>query len=109
MEGPISPCFDCGKNTTPPRSFTWEWYMVENSVWEAAGMPADTSAAPPAGADHKHGFFLCVACIEKRLGRPLAPDDFTDAPVNDPMVFDDSPLMFRRKVDLSVERLFGRR
>jgi hypothetical protein len=27
---------------------------------------------------------LCVDCIEARLGRRLAPHDFTAAPINDP-------------------------
>lgn len=27
---------------------------------------------------------LCIGCLEARLGRLLQPDDFTDAPINDP-------------------------
>lgn len=27
---------------------------------------------------------LCIGCVERRLGRPLQPEDFTDAWINDP-------------------------
>ena len=44
--------------------------MVHDAVWARAGMYSD-------------GGFLCVGCLEKRLGRTLRPSDFTDAPIND--------------------------
>ena len=40
-----------------------EVYHLRDAVWKAAGM------APFAG-------FLCVGCLEKRLGRQLGPKDF---------------------------------
>jgi hypothetical protein len=46
-------------------------YMVYDRVWTAAGMP------PRLG-------FLCIACLELRLGRELTVDDLTTAPINDP-------------------------
>lgn len=60
-------CFDCRIDTAPDRGF-WEWYMVHDHVWEEA------QALPIA--------CLCIGCLERRLGRPLTPLDFTDAPVN---------------------------
>ena len=46
-----------------------DMYMVHDEVWHAAG---------PARHDHAH-----LACLAARLGRPLTPADFTDAPIND--------------------------
>jgi hypothetical protein len=43
--------------------------MVHSEVWTLAGM--------------KKGF-LCIGCLEKRIGRELVPADFTDVPINDP-------------------------
>jgi hypothetical protein len=56
------PCADCGE--------PGEFYMVHNRLWAAAGM-------------NPHGGFLCIECLEDRLGRSLCCDDFTDAPLND--------------------------
>ena len=42
--------------------------MVRNRVWSAAGM--------------RHGF-LCIGCLESRIGRRLTPRDFTSAPINE--------------------------
>ena len=44
--------------------------MVHNSVWAKAGMDRD-------------GGYLCIGCLERRLGRMLRPRDFTSAPIND--------------------------
>ncbi len=69
-------CVDCGIDTTPctgkrgcRHKGRWEWYMVHNHLWARAGM--------------RDGF-LCIGCLEKRLGRALQRADFTEAPVNDP-------------------------
>jgi len=43
--------------------------MVHDAVWARAGM-------------YSNGGFLCIGCLEKRLGRTLRPSDFTDAPIN---------------------------
>ena len=48
-----------------------ELYMVHDDVWKAA------TGDDPFG-------WLCVGCLEDRLGRRLTPDDFNDAPCNDP-------------------------
>ena len=59
-----APCRDCGTETTPEpvKRGTWEWYFVQDRVWAAAGMG-------------KRGF-LCIGCLELRLGRSLCADDF---------------------------------
>jgi hypothetical protein len=43
--------------------------MVKNALWKRAGMTDG---------------FLCIGCLESRLGRRLRPSDFTAAPINDP-------------------------
>jgi len=69
-------CKDCGVDITPStgkRGFRykgrWEHYMVRDRVWKAAGM--------------RDGF-LCIGCLENRIGRRLTARDFTSAPINDP-------------------------
>lgn len=66
-------CTDCDMETTPPEwsSAPWEWYDVHDRVWAAAGMATGT----PAG-------FLCIGCLEDRLGRRLTAADFTAAHIN---------------------------
>jgi hypothetical protein len=56
-------CVDCGIDTTPGKrgrrhTGGWEHYMVHSEVWTLAGM--------------KKGF-LCIGCLEKRIGRELCP------------------------------------
>jgi hypothetical protein len=64
-----SPCLDCGADTTPcterddPIPGTWEWYGVRTEVWRAARMKPK-------------GGYLCIGCLEKRLGRQLVAADF---------------------------------
>jgi hypothetical protein len=65
-------CKDCGTDTTPPEGDR-EDYMVHNELWRAAGMP-----------DEDAGIYLCIGCLEKRLGRELTAKDFTAYPVNTP-------------------------
>jgi hypothetical protein len=67
-------CVDCGIDTCPrtgKREGRWECYMVHKAVWAKAGM------------EH-YGGYLCIGCLERRLGRMLRPRDFTDAWINDP-------------------------
>ena len=58
-------CLDCRQDTRD------EWYMVHDSVWGDAGMDLD-------------GGFLCIGCLEDRLGRELGPIDFAPLPINSP-------------------------
>jgi hypothetical protein len=80
-------CDDCGVDTTPrpkPKG-RWEWYMVHDAVWRKAK------------AQSVH--YLCVGCLEARLGRGLQPDDFANLWANLP-----NPWMSERL----VSRLMGR-
>ena len=58
-------CVDCHA------SIRDEFYMVHDSVWRKARMG-------------EFAGFLCVGCLEKRIGRRLRPADFTDCPMNKP-------------------------
>src|SRR5215475_10402786 len=57
---PSHACLDCG--------YLYDWYMVTNEVWEAAGLPPDA--------------LCCLACLEHRLDRPLTITDFTPCLIN---------------------------
>jgi hypothetical protein len=81
-----APCMDCGTDTTPCRDarrcphhkrhrckhnspLPWEWYMVEDHIWTLVAGPGARG-------------FLCIGCLERRLGRPLNADDFPPRPIN---------------------------
>ena len=77
-------CKDCGVDTTPctgkrgcRHGGRWEHYMVKDAIWKAAKMP------PGDGRFSGKGF-LCIGCLETRIGRQLKPKDFTTAPINRP-------------------------
>ena len=69
MRWPVKRCTVC-RSTRPMHG-----YMVHDHVWRAAGLD---------GADLAH-----LACLHRRRvargGRPLRPDDLTDAPINEPL------------------------
>ena len=58
-------CADCGFDTTD-----LEYYMVRNDIWAQAS-PLD-----------QHDVFLCIGCLENRIGRTLSRRDFIDCPLN---------------------------
>src|SRR4051794_17419660 len=66
-----APCHDCGTDTLPtdygPRA---EWYMVHNDIWDQAGMQ-------PLGG------YLCIGCLELRIGRRLNANDFRPCDLSD--------------------------
>jgi hypothetical protein len=87
-------CVDCGYNTAPgcdtraeaeaayaagadaiKQTFDKqsEVYIVHNHVWQKAGMPEWSYSGEGC---------LCIGCLERRIGRPLGPDDFPDHPFN---------------------------
>lgn len=69
-----APCFDCGAETLSDEpGVPTEYYTVHDAVWAAAGMGDG---------------YLCIGCLERRLGRTLHRADFTSAPVNDPADID---------------------
>lgn len=53
-------CAECGVNTRE------EYYMVHDYLWEEFGREP----------------FLCIGCLEDKLGRELWSGDFTHWPVN---------------------------
>jgi hypothetical protein len=98
-------CIDCGMETAPNDdrrrrgARTSEWYMVHDAVWFAAGMPKRV----PTGYNQKSsGDYLCIRCLEVRLGRALTRRDFTDAPINRPDRWN-SPRLNARLVDVGLK------
>ena len=93
-------CRDCGVDTTPCTSRRgcrhkerWEHYMVRDSVWKAAGMPA-MRGIQPLGASG----FLCIGCLERRLGRELKPRDFRPGVMlSEPSPWDSERLARRKR------------
>ena len=82
-------CLDCGMDTTPctqsrgcRHTGRWEMYMVYHRVWQAAGMGKG---------------FLCIGCLERRLGRRVVPEDFTKAPINRHASWETERLASRRR------------
>jgi hypothetical protein len=57
-------CSDCGIDTNKNN----EYYMVQDKIWKESKVPKKA--------------LLCIACLEKRLGRMLKKADFSDAPIN---------------------------
>jgi hypothetical protein len=69
-----------------------EYYVVNKDVWAAAHR----------GTYDRRGF-LCIGCLERRIGRKLTPADFTKAPVNNP--FGNPFGVFVQKSDRLLDRL----
>lgn len=75
---PEFPCWDCGINTCPLEGDR-EYYEVEDIVWHRAhGIGYGQTD------NGTEGYFLCIGCLEGRLGRKLKPLDFKDLPANRP-------------------------
>ncbi len=58
--------------------------MVREEVWSAVG-----------GDD-----YLCVGCLERRLGRELCAEDFAELEVNQPSLADTPRLALRKSLHL---------
>ena len=77
----IDLCLDCGFDTRPGEPGSkgvarqCEWYSVWDYLWQEAGMPSENEQLWSSG-------FLCIGCLEKRLGRELTAEDFPDCPIN---------------------------
>jgi hypothetical protein len=54
-------CLDCGRNTFEGNE---NYYFLKDRLWREL-----------VSREQRHGM-ICRACIEGRLGRPLAPEDF---------------------------------
>ncbi len=80
---PLALCLDCNVDTQEIN----EYYMLKNMVWELTGLSSDGFA--------KSGF-LCIGCVEERIGRELTAQDFIKASVNSPEFFDQSERLQNR-------------
>lgn len=72
-------CFDCNIDTLE----IGEYYMVHHDVWEKSGLGA-------------HDGFLCIQCLENRIGRSLNSFDFPDLPINNYFPFPKSQRILSR-------------
>lgn len=54
-------CYDCEEHDI-------DYYMVKNAIWDEYGVG---------------DYYLCISCLEKRVGRELTAEDFTDCLAND--------------------------
>ena len=75
------PCTDCGELTTPQEfeAWTWEYYFVHDHVWAAASGPGpdlSTTDGLAQAWNENIPHWLCIGCLEARLGRELIPADF---------------------------------
>ncbi len=71
MSRKVAPCRDCRAETLSQEpGVPTEYYMVRDRVWWLARGPARG--------------FLCIGCLEVRLGRQLHRGDFEPIPINDP-------------------------
>jgi hypothetical protein len=69
-------CLDCGRNTFEGNE---NYYSLKDRLWRKL-VPRE----------RRHGM-ICRACIERRLGRPLASEDFKRA-TDDHSVPEDQPM-----------------
>jgi len=84
----VFPCADCGMTLTV-RGTLWgigdrdsEWFLVKDRIWRQSQRKGECR-------------FLCVGCLENRIGRKLTADDFKrSAKVN--FVGQKSPKLRRR-------------
>jgi hypothetical protein len=74
------PCRDCA-NPTLPEGAPSEFYMVDNAVWASAGDPSG---------------YLCIGCLEVRISRRLAREDFPNLPLNNPRLYGTSGRLVAR-------------
>jgi hypothetical protein len=65
-----APCLDCQADTLKIDEF----YMVSRDLWLMA-VPDE---------DHEMTKYLCIGCLEIRIGRQLRASDFLDVPMNWP-------------------------
>jgi hypothetical protein len=91
---PMAPCGDCGVDTlapaTSPPSGRAEYYMIHDHLWATAG-----------GIQG----FLCIGCLEIRLGRQLTAADFSLTGVNDLSIADTQRFAWSWRTARLVDRL----
>ena len=77
MNGTNWLCLDCGKNTFENNE---DYYFLRNRLWRSL-----------VAREQRHGM-LCRACVERRLGRPLATEDFRNPGSGDESDPEDQPM-----------------
>lgn len=70
-------CTECGADTSPPEGALYAGYTVRAAVWNVAY----PSYAKGVGVGLTRP---CLSCLEKRIGRRLAEDDFILLPCDWP-------------------------
>jgi hypothetical protein len=68
---PRALCFDCGIDTISPDGGQ-EYYRVKDEIWAASGLPTVGEMV----AGEYVGRYLCIGCLEQRIGRRLTRADF---------------------------------
>lgn len=68
----------------------WHWYLVNDDVWAEAGMQVE--AWHEDGGRVGSSGYLCIPCLERRLGRPLTVSDLQQSAINRPSDLDYPPL-----------------
>jgi hypothetical protein len=89
-------CLDCDKDTFKDNE---DYYFLRNRLWR--------SLVP---REERHGM-LCRACVERRLGRPLAPEDFLTSATDDASDPEDRPMQredYGINDDFITHRLTGK-
>ena len=76
MDGVVCPCLDCGKETIHT-----DYYMLNHELWadvvpESVPMTEEARKYYPLG----DGCYMCLDCLEIRLGRNLNKSDFVYLP-----------------------------
>ena len=64
------PCKDCGCEVSPVRQGMRITWCISDKLWKKAGMKPQ--GRRPLGT----GEFLCIGCLEARIGRALTVADF---------------------------------
>lgn len=70
-------CVDCGSCTK------LEHYFLKNDVWFNEAKMGETG-------------MLCITCVERRIGRKLNRNDFTDCHLNDPRRYSKTAVLIDR-------------
>jgi hypothetical protein len=77
------PCMDCNVDTDAIN----EIYIITHDLWRKAVPEEDSSMSK----------FLCIGCLEKRMGRELCSTDFPEhVPMNWPQLFNKSERLLCR-------------
>ena len=57
-----------------------DWYMIDDHIWRKF-VPEDKKMVSRNPGEK--GYFLCLECLQKRVGRRLTKDDFTQREISD--------------------------